>query len=151
MGMYRVEARRVTGGWQLHVRGAEMEPVWTKGLHGALDVARKAISQATGEPADAVSVAMNFDLGPELSAAVRSAVQATVDARKAQMRAAARLRETARRLREAGLTGRDVAQVLGVSPQRVSQLLGRPAGGDAAARHPATDDAPPPRRRSAGE
>ncbi|SFL17037.1 hypothetical protein [Streptomyces pini] len=131
MDMYRVIARRVTGGWQLHVRDTDMEPVWTKGLHGALDVARQAISQATNEPPDSVQVAMSFDLGPELSPAVRSAVQATVDAHKAQVRAAAQLRETARRLREAGLTGRDMAQVLGVSPQRVSQLLSRPAGDDA--------------------
>lgn len=127
MDMYRVEARRVVGGWQLCVRDTDMEPAWTKGLHGALEVARQAISQATGEPPDAVQVAMSFDLGPELSPAVRSAVQATVDAHKAQMRAAAQLRETARRLREAGLTGRDIARVLGVSPQRVSQLLSRPA------------------------
>lgn len=35
----------------------------------------------------------------------------------------ARFREIARRPREAGLNGRDIAKVLEVSPQRVSQLL----------------------------
>lgn len=125
MDMYRVDARKVSGGWQLSVRGLDMEPVWTRGLHGSLDVARKAISQATGDPPGSIPVGMSFDLGPELSPVVRSAVQASVDARKAQLRAAAQLRETARRLREEGLTGRDIARVIGVSPQRVSQLLSR--------------------------
>jgi DNA-directed RNA polymerase specialized sigma24 family protein len=123
MEMYRVDARKVTGGWQLCFRNAEISPVWTKGLHDSLDVARQAIADASQKPEESISVGMSFDLGPELSPVVRSAVQATVDARKAQMRATAQLRETARRLQTEGLSGRDIARVLSVSPQRVSQLL----------------------------
>jgi len=42
---------------------------------------------------------------------------------QAQRQAAAQSRAAARRLRQAGLSGRDIAKVLNVSPQRVSQLL----------------------------
>jgi predicted transcriptional regulator len=45
------------------------------------------------------------------------------DAERAQRGAAARSRALAVRLREAGLTGADIAVVLRVSPQRVSQLM----------------------------
>ena len=41
-----------------------------------------------------------------------------------QAKAAARSRAIARRLRKAGLSGADTAVVMGVSPQRVSQLKG---------------------------
>jgi hypothetical protein len=40
-----------------------------------------------------------------------------------QAKAAARSRAVARRLRKAGLSGADTAVVMGVSPQRVSQLV----------------------------
>lgn len=52
-------------------------------------------------------------------AAVREEVQEAIDA---QARAAARSRAVARKLKDAGLTGADTARVMGVSPQRVSQL-----------------------------
>ena len=53
-----------------------------------------------------------------------AAVRAAVDhAERAQRDAAARSRALALRLRDAGLTGADIAVVLRVSPQRVSQLM----------------------------
>ena len=53
-----------------------------------------------------------------------AAVRAAVDhAERAQREAAARSRALALRLRDAGLTGADIAVVLRVSPQRVSQLM----------------------------
>jgi predicted transcriptional regulator len=48
---------------------------------------------------------------------------AVSDAEQAQERAAVSTRRVARRLRSEGLTGREIAVVLRVSPQRVSQLL----------------------------
>jgi CRP-like cAMP-binding protein len=53
-------------------------------------------------------------------AAVRAAVE---HAERTQRATAARSRALALRLRDFGLSGADIAVVLGVSPQRVSQLM----------------------------
>jgi hypothetical protein len=128
MEMHHVVAKRVANGWELLIEG--VEPVRTKRLHGALELARAALARMLDVDPDAFGVALRFDLGPELGPELRSTVQATVDAHKAQMKAAARHRRMAARLRDEGLSGRDIARVLGVSPQRVSQLLSN-APGDA--------------------
>ena len=63
------------------------------------------------------------EIGGGLDEETRAAREAVSAADRAQRLAAAQSRATARRLRQAGLSGRDIAKVLNVSPQRVSQLL----------------------------
>jgi hypothetical protein len=46
------------------------------------------------------------------------------EAQKLQDEASAEIREAVSRMRDEGLTMRDVAVLLGVSPQRVAQLIG---------------------------
>jgi DNA-directed RNA polymerase specialized sigma subunit len=53
----------------------------------------------------------------------RSARDAVAAADKATREAAARSRKVVRDLHQAGLCGRDIAAILGMSPQRISQLL----------------------------
>jgi CRP-like cAMP-binding protein len=62
-------------------------------------------------------------VGNGLDEAVRSVRTMVADADRARREAAVHSRAIAGRLRDAGLSGRDVAHVLGVSAQRVSQLL----------------------------
>jgi hypothetical protein len=62
------------------------------------------------------------DPGDGLGAEISAVRTAQAEAARAQEVAAVRLRRTARALREKGLTGSEIAQVLGVSKQRVSQL-----------------------------
>ena len=69
-----------------------------------------------------VDVDVRIELSNEAKSEVLAAKKAAARAAKVQVEAAAKAREVARHLRASGLTVRDVARVLEVSPQRVSQL-----------------------------
>ncbi|GLZ38767.1 hypothetical protein Acsp05_23910 [Actinokineospora sp. NBRC 105648] len=78
-------------------------------------------------PLDQVHVDVAFEvggIGPAEVSAVKRDLEA---AAAAQERAATGSRTLAAKLRAAGLSGRDVAEIMGVSPQRVSQLTNRRA------------------------
>ena len=65
-----------------------------------------------------------IELDDELSAEIEAAREASREAEQLQRKAAARWRAVARQLsKDRRMTGSDVAAVLDVSPQRVSQLL----------------------------
>lgn len=76
-----------------------------------------------GVPAEEVSISVDFRLAGELAEEVRSAKQAQRDAETAQRQAADRSRKAVRRVLAAGLSRQDAARVLGISAQRVSQLV----------------------------
>ncbi|GHH45905.1 hypothetical protein GCM10018773_36300 [Streptomyces candidus] len=115
-------AHWVDTGWMLEMEG--LESAYVGRLNGAVETGRR-LMQAAQVPGAEHGVQLQVDLGSELNERVKAATQATVDAHKAQLQAAAELRRTAAALRGHGLTGRDIAEVLGVSPQRVSQLLAK--------------------------
>jgi DNA-binding CsgD family transcriptional regulator len=120
---YHVQAKRWEHGWELHIEGVGVTQSRT--LWDAETMARDLISRREGLPTDSFDVAVTPVIGgglDEKSWATRKAVN---EAAQAQRQAAASASELARQLREAGLTGRDIAKMLGLSPQRVSQLLRR--------------------------
>ena len=119
---YAVEAKRWEHGWELHVEGVGVTQ--SKSLHSAASVAREYISLAediSDESTIDVEIRPQIDnaLGQEVIAA-RKAVQ---ELGERQREVAALSRAAARDLAESGLSGADIAVVLDVSPQRVSQLL----------------------------
>jgi DNA-binding CsgD family transcriptional regulator len=123
---YSVRAKRWEHGWELHIEGVGVTQ--SHGLKDAEMMARDLISRRLGVPEDSFSVEVTPEIGnglDEQATAARAAVRA---AASAQQKAAAQSREAAR-LQRAGLTGRDIAAVLQVSPQRVSQLLRDPREG----------------------
>lgn len=118
---YDVRARRWEHGWELHIDGVGVTQSRT--LWDAEMMARDLVSRRLGVPADSFAVAVAPEIGGGLDERTHAAREAVSQADQAQRKAAAQSREAARELRQAGLSGRDIAKVLDVSPQRVSQLL----------------------------
>jgi DNA-directed RNA polymerase specialized sigma subunit len=121
MRTYAVRAKRWARGWELHIEGLGVTQSHT--LRDAEMMARDYIELDTGADQGSFAVAITPEIGNGLDSLAREAREATMAADKAQREAAARFREIARRLSAEGLNGRDIAEVLAVSPQRVSQLL----------------------------
>jgi hypothetical protein len=118
---YNVRAKRWEHGWELHIDGVGVTQ--SRSLWDAEMMARDLIGRRLGVADDSFDVVITPEIGGGLDEQSRAARAAVTDADRAQRRAAAQSREAARQLQRAGLTGRDIAKVLNVSPQRVSQLL----------------------------
>lgn len=118
---YTVLAKRWDRGWELHIDGIGVTQSRT--LNDAEAMVRDYISLDTGEAPGSFVVEIIPEVSHELDREARDARRAVADADNAQRVAAARSREVARRLKSVGLSGREIAVVLRVSPQRVSQLL----------------------------
>lgn len=121
MKTYTVRARRWARGWELHIEGVGVTQSHT--LHDAETMARDYIMLDTDASEGSFNVEIVPEIGGGLDEKTHAARTAVAEADQAQRRAAARSRQAARDLRQAGLSGRDIAAVLKVSPQRVSQLL----------------------------
>lgn len=120
MRNYRVAAKRWDHGWELHIDGVGVTQ--TRSLALAVRDARDYIELISGSAEFAVH--LDVDLG-------RYAGQVS-DLREQQQRAAdlqtevaARWRKLVAEFSESGLTNDDIARVLNISPQRVSQLSAR--------------------------
>jgi len=118
---YRVRAKRWEHGWELHIENVGVTQSRTH--WDAEDMARDLIGRREDVPRDEFTVTITPEIGGGRDEESRDAREAVSAADRAQRQAAAQSRATARRLRQAGLSGRDIAKVLNVSPQRVSQLL----------------------------
>ena len=118
---YAVTAKRWKHGWELHIEGVGVTQ--SKTLNDAEEMARDYIALDTGAPPGSFNVEITPEVSQELDRQAHEARIAVVAAEKALTAAAARSREVARGLKGIGLSGREIAVVLRVSPQRVSQLL----------------------------
>lgn len=122
MSTYRVTARRTGDWWALEV--PELPGVYSqsKRLDAASDAAREAIAAMLDTEPDSIEVHIEPDLDQETHEAIqaarraREAAEAAQDAERDAMRSAAST--ITRRLSQ-----RDAGELLGVSFQRVSQLL----------------------------
>lgn len=117
---YTVRATPWERGWELHIEGLGVTQ--SRSLREAERMARDYISLDTGADPSLIRMKIIPELGG-LERDVEEAREAVARADQAQRAAAARSRETARKLRSAGLSGRDIAAVMHLSPQRISQLL----------------------------
>jgi hypothetical protein len=118
---YSVTARRWRHGWELHIDGVGVTQ--SRGLGDAEAMVRDYIALEFDVPEDSFAVTITPEIGDGLDEDVREARADVQRAAEIQKAAAERARSVAHRLRAKGFTGQDVAKILGVSPQRVSQLL----------------------------
>lgn len=117
-----VNAKRWEHGWELHVQGVGVTQ--SKSLHSASRIAREYISLAEGiSDESAIDVEIRPQIDNALGDEVIAARKAVHELAERQREVAAMSRAAARDLAVSGLSGADIAVVLDVSPQRVSQLL----------------------------
>ncbi len=121
MTTYSVTARHWKRGWELHVDGVGVTQC--RALAEAEPMVRDYIESLTGTDASDAAVVVSVEVGGGPDEQARAAREAVAAADKATREAAAQSRKAARDLRDAGLSGRDIAAILRVSAQRVSQLL----------------------------
>ena len=122
MKTYEVQATREGRFWLLDVPG--VGTTQSRSLREAPEMARSLISVMTGTPESRVRVNVTPALPHKYREEVSAARGAIERLAQQQLEAALQSRLAARHLvHDLGLSGRDAAIVLGVSPQRVSQLI----------------------------
>jgi hypothetical protein len=122
--IYEAVARRWKHGWELHIEGVGVTQSRT--LLDAEAMTRDYVSSLLELPEDSFDITVIPEIGAGVDGELLELRDADREAAAAQQRAATQRRRIARRLAELGLSGREIATVLAVTPQRVSQLLGRP-------------------------
>ena len=121
MSTYSVHARRWAHGWELHIDGVGVTQ--SRNLDGAEQMVRDYIESLTGHDTSSDKVTIKPEVGDGLDEATQAARDAVTAADRAVREAAMQSRKAAGDLKDAGLSGRDIAAILRVSAQRVSQLL----------------------------
>jgi hypothetical protein len=121
MKRVKVEAVREGRFWVLHLDDGGVTQV--RNLSDAEGMVADYVSLMHDMPPEEVLVQLvSIDPGANLAGAVEDARRAQKQAAKAMEAAAKSLRRAALDMKALGLTGVEVSKVLGVSPQRVSQL-----------------------------
>ncbi|MGH8940211.1 MAG: hypothetical protein ACRDV2_12810 [Actinomycetes bacterium] len=119
MKTYQVRARKWENGWELHIEGLGVTQ--SRSLRDAERMIRSYVAMDTGAATDSFGV----EILPELAGLekqVKAARDLTEKAEQVQRAAAKAARDVVVKLKKSGLSGNEIAVVLKVSPQRVSQL-----------------------------
>jgi DNA-directed RNA polymerase specialized sigma subunit len=120
MTTYTVRAKRWVHGWELHIDGVGVTQ--SRNLGGAERMVRDYIESLTDQDTAHDDVVIKPELGGGLDEAIQAAREAVAAADRAVRESAARSRRVVRDLIQAGLSGVDIAKIMHVSSQRVSQL-----------------------------
>lgn len=115
-------AKRWEHGWELHIDdvGVTQSPT----LSAATKMVREYVASLRDiEDEDSIAVDLTVDLDGDVNRLVKHAKNQSLRAASMQEDAARQLRSVTRELADARLSQSDIAIVLGVSRQRVSQLM----------------------------
>ena len=123
MNRHTVRARRVGKWWALDVDGVAGAHTQVRRLDQADEMAHDAIAGVLEVAPDSFDVVVTPVVPASVRALVDEATQARSQAAQAQDSAAQLTRRAAERLVEEGLTVRDAGVLLGVSHQRIAQLV----------------------------
>lgn len=125
MSTYTVNVERDETMWRVTVPEIERITV-ARNLAEVEFMARDLIALMTDQEPDAFAVDIHIE--SPVREIVEQATEHRAKADELNRLAAVEIRTAAEQLRTQGVTARDTAQVLGVSPQRVSQLLSASGG-----------------------
>ena len=123
MKRFTVRARRSGRWWALDAQGLRGVHSQVRRIDQAEEMARDAIAGVLDIAPDSFEVVVVPEVPNAVRAIVEEATAARSQAARAQDEAAHLTREAARRLVEEGLTVRDAGALLGVSHQRIAQLV----------------------------
>jgi hypothetical protein len=127
MKRFKVRASREGDWWFLEVEGVAGGYSQARRLDQVEATVRDLLATLLDVPPDSFEVDVEAEWPLDLRLASSRAAAARRSADEARDRASAEIRNVALAAARAGFTVRDVAALLGISPQRVSQL--RPASG----------------------
>ncbi|CDZ87302.1 hypothetical protein QM787_20175 [Rhodococcus ruber] len=117
---YTAQVTRDDGWWSVHVPEVD-RTTQARHLREVKEMAADLVHIMTGSPVDEIEI--EIELPEDLAAAVREFHAAQHAAEEARARAASAQVAAARALQARGATLRDIGEVLGVSFQRVHQLV----------------------------
>jgi hypothetical protein len=117
---YNVVAKRWLHGWELHIEGLGVTQ--SRNLADAEAMARDYVALDLDVAEDSFDVSVTPEVGDGIDELIKRTRDEIADAARAQSSAAESSRALVQKLKLLGLSGKDTALVLGVTPQRVSQL-----------------------------
>ncbi len=122
-----IHAERTQDGWCAEVPGPEGFTVNARRLDQCKDMVVERIKTLAEQKGDLAVCDIVIKVEAELPGIICDLEAAKVkmlEAQKLQEEASSEIRAVVSRMRDEGLTMRDIAVLLGVSPQRVAQLIG---------------------------
>lgn len=120
---YTANAVRFGDWWAIDVPGIKGIHTQARKLSNVEAMARDAIAVALDVAPDTFAVVVTTELDADTLRLIKEAERTREEAALAQARAAAALAASVQHLRRRGLTVRDAGKLLGLSHQRVAQLL----------------------------
>ena len=116
-------AERSGGWWAVEV--PEVPGLFTqaKRLDQVDSMVRDAAALLTGQPEDSFEVVIEPKVPERVALTLKRSHELTAEAARLQREAAEDARKAAELMRSEGMTVRDIGQVMGLSFQRVSQIL----------------------------